>query len=114
MVRNGDTFIAKLRVSADAIVNYGFSIRKMRGIFGIPDPIWDGRPEYVTKVADHGIIDAKAPVEIASTGIWGFAHHYFTILFALIGWAILWLALFLLLARVGNRPGRIVQAVAGN
>ncbi len=98
MVRNGDTFVAKLRVPSGARVDYGFLITKGRGLFDIPGSIWDGRPEYVINAAEDGIIDAKTPVPVGNTEVSALARHALPILIALAGWGTIWLALYLLLA----------------
>ena len=63
MVREGDTFVAKVGVPAGTTIGYGLQITERRGLFDIVYPVWDGNYQEIP--AEYGVTEVKAAVTLA-------------------------------------------------
>jgi hypothetical protein len=70
MVRDKETFVAKVQLPTGKILDYGFLITKIRGIFDLARPVWDGTKDYRKLVTKNGVIEVKStktmPNELSS------------------------------------------------
>jgi hypothetical protein len=63
MALEGDTFVAKVRVPAGTVLDYGFQTRKTRSGVPVDKWIWDG--DYRRAPVGDGVIEVKAAVTLA-------------------------------------------------
>jgi len=66
MIREGDTFVAKVQVPSGATLDYGFLITERRGIFDIVRPVWNGDRDYQMIVSEDGVIEVKATLTLGN------------------------------------------------
>lgn len=66
MVREGDTFVAKVSVPVGTTIDYGFLITKIRNRFDTANPIWDGHENLSRLVKADGRIDVHASVNLTT------------------------------------------------
>jgi hypothetical protein len=71
MIKEGDTFSAKVQAPSGASVNYGFLITKTYKGVTIKE-VWDGRDDYHTNIVKDGTIDVNAAVTLGElrVNIW--------------------------------------------
>jgi hypothetical protein len=101
MIREGDTFVAKVQVPSGATFDYGFLITEKRGIFDVVRPVWNGDRDYQMIVSEDGVIEVKATLTLVKdvSKVIGIR------LYLLVGIGILlvtWLSIFFFLRLLGG------------
>lgn len=64
MVRDTDTFVAKVQVPISATLDYGFLITDKQGIFNIIMPVWDSNKDYQRLISGNGIVEVRSTMTL--------------------------------------------------